>query len=275
MRTTVLLLSIAAACTGFVPKIPMPSAVKPLRAETTESEAPAEAEAPAAAAPAEEPAAPTSSASFNPDKVFKVDESPLMAYISRSWNKLDGSDTVEVEEMLKDPATVATIDQPDDLGANALTLAASLNVPKPEIIKALLKAGADVNAKLGEEWSEKDTSALYRAVEGESLECVELIVAAGADLDYMNDRKVFTGLAKMTALQRAEDIGAKKIRDFLKSKGAAAASLRLMNLLDGVEGGAPHAIEATVTHRRQEGDEGEAAERRLSSKYPPVCTQSS
>ena len=103
MRTTVLLLSIAAACTGFVPKIPMPSAVKPLRAEATESEAPAEAEAPAAAAPAEEPAAPapaTSSASFNPDKVFKVDESPLMAYISRSWNKLDGSDTVEVEEML-------------------------------------------------------------------------------------------------------------------------------------------------------------------------------
>ena len=61
---------------------------------------------------------------------------------------------------LKDPATVATIDQPDELGANALTLAASLNVPKPEIIKALLKAGADVNAKLGEEWSEKDTSAL-------------------------------------------------------------------------------------------------------------------
>ena len=100
MRTTVLLLSIAAACTGFVPKIPMPSAVKPLRAETTESEAPAEAEAPAAAAPAEEPAAPASSAAFNPDKVFKVDESPLMAYISRSWNKLDGSDTVEVEEML-------------------------------------------------------------------------------------------------------------------------------------------------------------------------------
>ena len=100
MRTTVLLLSIAAACTGFVPKIPMPSAVKPLRAETTESEAPAEAEAPAAAAPAEEPAPAPAPASFNPDKVFKVDESPLMAYISRSWNKLDGSDTVEVEEML-------------------------------------------------------------------------------------------------------------------------------------------------------------------------------
>ena len=129
-------------------------------------------------------------------------------------------DDVPLTRRLKDPATVATIDQPDELGANALTLAASLNVPKPEIIKALLKAGADVNAKLGEEWSEKDTSALYRAVEGESLECVELIVAAGADLDYMNDRKVFTGLAKMTALQRAEDIGAKKIRDFLKSKGA-------------------------------------------------------
>ena len=108
MRTTVLLLSIAAACTGFVPKIPMPSAVKPLRAETTESEAPAEAEAPAAAAPAEEPAAAApapSSASFNPDKVFKVDESPLMAYISRSWNKLDGSDTVEVEEMLGTAST--------------------------------------------------------------------------------------------------------------------------------------------------------------------------
>jgi len=96
MRTTVLLLSIAAACTAFVPKIPMPSAVKPLRAETTESEAPAEAEAPAAAAPAPAPAP----AAFDPDKVFKVDESPLMAYISRSWNKLDGSDTVEVEEML-------------------------------------------------------------------------------------------------------------------------------------------------------------------------------
>ena len=49
---------------------------------------------PAAPAPAPTPAA------FDPDKVFKVDESPLMAYISRSWNKLDGSDTVEVEEML-------------------------------------------------------------------------------------------------------------------------------------------------------------------------------
>ena len=100
MRATALILSIA-ACSGFVFKTP--SAVKPLRAETTESEAPAEAEAPAAAAPAEEPAAPApapASGSFNPDKVFKVDESPLMAYISRSWNKLDGSDTVEVEEML-------------------------------------------------------------------------------------------------------------------------------------------------------------------------------
>ena len=96
MRTTVLLVSIAAACTGFVPKIPMPSAVKPLRAEATESEAPAEAEAEAPA----EPAAPAPAPAFNPDKVFKVDESPLMAYISRSWNKLDGSDTVEVEEML-------------------------------------------------------------------------------------------------------------------------------------------------------------------------------
>ena len=159
MRTTLLILSISASA-GFVPKIPSP-AKSPLRAETeAEAEAPPE---PAAPAPAPAPAA------FDPNKVFKVDESPLMAYISRSWNKLDGSDTVEVEEMLKDPATVATIDQPDELGANALTLAASLNVPKPEIIKALLKAGADVNAKLGEEWSEKDTSALYRAVEGESL----------------------------------------------------------------------------------------------------------
>ena len=78
-----------------------PSAVKPLRAETTESEAPAEAPA-EPAAPAEEPApAPAPKAQgFDPDKVFKVDEFPLMAYISRSWNKLDGSDTVEVEEML-------------------------------------------------------------------------------------------------------------------------------------------------------------------------------
>ena len=103
MRTTLLILSISASA-GFVPKIPSP-AKSLLRAEATESEAPAEAEAEAPAepaAPAEEPAAAApapSSASFNPDKVFKVDESPLMAYISRSWNKLDGSDTVEVEEM--------------------------------------------------------------------------------------------------------------------------------------------------------------------------------
>ena len=98
MRATALILSIA-ACSGFVFKTP--SAVKPLRAETTESEAPAEAPA-EPAAPAEEPApAPAPKAQgFDPDKVFKVDESPLMAYISRSWNKLDGSDTVEVEEML-------------------------------------------------------------------------------------------------------------------------------------------------------------------------------
>ena len=90
MRTTLLILSIA-ACAGFVPKIPSP-AKSTLRAETeAEAEAPPE---PAAPAPAPAPAA------FDPDKVFKVDESPLMAYISRSWNKLDGSDTVEVQEML-------------------------------------------------------------------------------------------------------------------------------------------------------------------------------
>ena len=91
MRTTLVFLSIA-ACAGFVPKIPSP-AKSPLRAETeAEAEAPPE---PAAPAPAPAPAQ-----AFNPDKVFKVDESPLMAYISRSWNKLDGSDTVEVQEML-------------------------------------------------------------------------------------------------------------------------------------------------------------------------------
>lgn len=90
MRTTLLILSISASA-GFVPKIPSP-AKSPLRAETeAEAEAPPE---PAAPAPAPAPAA------FDPNKVFKVDESPLMAYISRSWNKLDGSDTVEVEEML-------------------------------------------------------------------------------------------------------------------------------------------------------------------------------
>ena len=90
MRTTLLILSISASA-GFVPKIPSP-AKSPLRAETeAEAEAPPE---PAAPAPAPAPAA------FDPNKVFKVDESPLMAYISRSRNKLDGSDTVEVEEML-------------------------------------------------------------------------------------------------------------------------------------------------------------------------------
>ena len=95
MRTTLLILSISASA-GFVPKIPSP-AKSPLRAETeAESEAPPE---PAAPAPAPTPAA------FDPDKVFKVDESPLMAYISRSWNKLDGSDTVEVEEMLGTAST--------------------------------------------------------------------------------------------------------------------------------------------------------------------------
>ena len=96
MRTTLLILSISASA-GFVPKIPSP-AKSPLRAEATESEAPAEAEAEAPAEPAAP--APAPAPAFNPDKVFKVDESPLMAYISRSWNKLDGSDTVEVEEML-------------------------------------------------------------------------------------------------------------------------------------------------------------------------------
>ena len=98
MRTTLLILSISASA-GFVPKIPSP-VKSPLRAEATESEAPAEAEAEAPAEPAAPVPAPSSAAAFDPDKVFKVDESPLMAYISRSWNKLDGSDTVEVEEML-------------------------------------------------------------------------------------------------------------------------------------------------------------------------------
>ena len=80
-----------------------------------------------------------------------------------------------------------------------------------------------------------------------------MIVAAGADLDYMNDRKVFTGLAKMTALQRAEDIGAKKIRDFLKSKGACAVSSSFRGRVDCVcsmawGGGASQARHRSDSH---------------------------
>ena len=208
------LLFAANICGGFRAPTRVVASPSPLRAEATETDAPAEAEA---AAPA-----PAAAAAFDPNNVFEMDESSLMAYIARSWNKLDGSDTVAVEDMLKDAATRATINKPDKIGASALTIAASLNVPKPELVKALLAAGANVNAKLGEAWSDKDTSALYRAVEGELLECVTLIVEAGADEDYLNDRKVFTGLAKVTALQRARDLGAKKIGAYLEAKGATA-----------------------------------------------------
>jgi hypothetical protein len=64
----------------------------------------------------------------------------------------------------------------------------------------------------------------------------------------------------MTALQRAEDIGAKKIRDFLKSKGACAVSSSFRGRVDVVpvtasarwRGGrripsTKNAIDATVT----------------------------
>ena len=160
---------------------------------------------------------------FDETKVLKIDESPLMAYITRAWSKLDGSDAragadllpplfetsphrrvvvaasparlrrrvavaspprycrgvaarlrrrvavaspprrrrpasssprrlrrdtgtsqvVAVEEMLRDAATKRSIDSADELGASALTLAASGQTPKPDIVRVLLAAGAD------------------------------------------------------------------------------------------------------------------------------------
>ena len=68
-------------------------------------------------------------------------------------------------------------------------------MPKPEIIKALLKAGADVNAKLGEEWSEKDTSALYRAVEGDA--CAAILQPRAPP--RLHERPRSSPAAKMTA----------------------------------------------------------------------------
>ena len=45
------------------------------------------------------------------------------------------------------------------------------------------------------------------------------------DMPHVSPIFSFCHETPRTALQRAEDIGAKKIRDFLKSKGAAAVSL--------------------------------------------------
>ena len=65
---------------------------------------------------------------------------------------------------------------------------------------------------------------------------MEALVEAGADVNYMCDRKIFSGLSKLTALcsvrevtssgtsaaqaaQRAKDLGEKKILKYLESKG--------------------------------------------------------
>lgn len=80
---TCTLLGAANICSAFRAPTRVVASPSPLCAEATETNAPAEAEA---AAPA-----PAAAAAFDPNNVFEIDESPLMAYIARSWNKLDGS----------------------------------------------------------------------------------------------------------------------------------------------------------------------------------------
>jgi hypothetical protein len=142
---------------------------------------------------------------FDASKVFKADEQPVLKYIQRAWNKIDGSDAVAVKEMLQDAANKAAIDTPDENGNNMLSLAAS--VAKPGIVKVLLEAQADPNAKLGEEWSERDVSALYRAVEGGSLEAVEALVEAGAKIVVLSSRSGDVPSASQAKVDALRDMG--------------------------------------------------------------------
>ena len=151
------------------------------------------------------------------EKCLKVDESVLMKYIKGTWSKLDGSDVTRVKELLGEPANKAQIDAIDDAGKSALSLAAS--VSKPKIVDVLLSAGANPNVILGEEWTVYDSQALFRAVEGESLEAVQSIVEAGGDVNYISGRLLFKGIVKMTPLARARELGNKPIAAYLESKG--------------------------------------------------------
>ena len=370
---------------------------------------------------------------FDETKVLKIDESPLMAYITRAWSKLDGSDAragadllpplfetsphrrvvvaasparlrrrvavaspprycrgvaarlrrrvavaspprrrrpasssprrlrrdigtsqvVAVEEMLRDAATKRSIDSADELGASALTLAASGQTPKPDIVRVLLAAGADPyvrredspgagrGAAAAATWTflgawrrrsrdvelparparaiffsqqRKARAALVRQglvgalprgrgrvagvrgaarrgrraarvrgrPAGDSSRGARVASApnaggashrrrgprrAGADLDYMNDFKTFTAPCKMTALQRAKDIGAKKIVKY-RRPGREVKRAAATRIVRGDESRPRRSAETSIApqvprRKGRDGREDDEAARRL------------
>ena len=105
--------------------------------------------------------------------------------------------------------------------ATAVVLAVLLPGATPQLaeLEALLAAGANPNVVLGAEWDVKDVQPLFRAVEEENLDAVTQLVEAGAEINRLNARLLFTGTCKMTAAQRAKDLGAKQVLKYLESKG--------------------------------------------------------
>ena len=202
------LIALATVANAFAPRHVVQDVTKALRAaEAAEETVKAEAK----------PAGPPATIPWDESKVIKVDASPMCKYITRAWSKSDDVAAADIADMLKDPANLALLDAVDEAGSCALSLAASSG--KPRVVEALLAAGANPNVVLGAEWDVKDVQPLFRAVEEENLDAVTQLVEAGAEINRLNARLLFTGTCKMTAAQRAKDLGAKQVLKYLESKG--------------------------------------------------------
>ena len=105
--------------------------------------------------------------------------------VSADWWKTATLDKVKAEI-----ANGADVNAKDNEGLTALILAARMT-NNPEVIKALIKAGADVNAKIESGGSKGGTALMVAAATNKNPEVAKVLIEAGADkIAYRNNQRI-------------------------------------------------------------------------------------
>lgn len=201
-----MVLLVATAVHAFTPRSPF---LNPRRFCTQLA---AEEEEGSSASPAA--AGPTPAPAYDPDNLIDANDSKVMSYIIRSWDKVEGEDAVAVTELLKDSAELANMDAVDKYGRCALSIAAEMG--KTGIVEALLAAGANPNTRM-----ENNITPVYVASSYGKIDTVKALIENGGDVNAAAELLLWwTKEVKVTPLKRAKDQGHKDIAAYLEGKGA-------------------------------------------------------
>ncbi len=117
----------------------------------------------------------------------------LNSNIALAANNLVNADwwkTATLDKVKAEIANGADVNAKDNEGLTALILAARMT-NNPEVIKALIKAGADVNAKIESGGSKGGTALMVAAAANKNPEVAKVLIDAGADkIAYRNNQRI-------------------------------------------------------------------------------------